>query len=186
MNSQAHRCTEALQGHLDVPDDSLSHQRYQRSTSTSPNTPPGVAAASNISSPGAAAHDPPLPLTPLRLESIRADRQSPLMPRQPSGHSLARLKHSQSSMLRLGACREQRRWSAGTYRCWSLPGDARCPWPSLAALLAPHLFAPRPLVPPSFGRPSKRTLRRLRHFRGPRFFFLEPATTKRSRKIAEP
>ena len=108
------------------------------------------------------------------------------MPRQPSGHSLARLKHSQSSMLRLGACREQRRWSAGTYRCWSLPGDARCPWLSLEALLAPHLFAPRPLVPPSFGRPSKRTLRRLRDFRGPRFFFLEPATTKRSRKIAEP
>ena len=102
MDSQAHRCTEALQGHLDVPDDSLSHPGYKHSTSTSPNTTPGVAAASNISSPGAAAHDPPLPLTPLRLESIRVDCQSPLVPRQPSGHSLARLKHSQSAMVSLG------------------------------------------------------------------------------------
>ena len=126
VNSQAHRCTEALQGHLDVPDDSLSHRRYQRSTSTSPNMTPAVAAASNISSPGAAALDPPLPLTPLRLESDRADCQGPLMPRQPSGHSLARLKHSQSTMVSLGGMPR-----ATTMERWHSPllvspGDARC------------------------------------------------------------
>ena len=149
VNSQAHRCTEALQGHLDVPDDSLSHRRYQRSTSTSPNMTPAVAAASNISSPGAAALDPPLPLTPLRLESVRADCHSLLMPRQPSGHSLARLKHSQSAMVSLGGMPR-----ASTMERWHSPllvspGDACCPWPSLQARLVPLLLSSpsRPVSP---------------------------------------
>ena len=74
------------------------------------------------------------------------------MPRQPSGHSLARLKHSQSTMVSLGGMPR-----ATTMERWHSPllvspGDACCPWPSLQAPLgAPSSrlrFHRRPFVSP--------------------------------------